>query len=79
MCDLVPVIGGILPKIADRIDKKIKLDVAKKIAGRLTKTVNSFYHKEIESEAEYVCVSFLYTYEMTVKERIMAKRNHPEE
>ena len=72
------MVGGVLPKIVDKVDNKMKADVAKKIAGRLSNIINSFYHKEIESEAEYVCVSFLYTYEVTVKERIIAKRNSPE-
>ena len=75
MLELIPVIGGTLGEIAGVADKIIRSNVAKKIEDRISNTINSFYHKEIESEAENVCVSFLYTYEMKIKERIMNRRN----
>ena len=79
MLDLIPVVGGTLTVVVDVVDEQFKEYIAKRMEDRISNTINSFYHKEIESQTEYVCISFLYTYEMAIKERIMAKRNSQEE
>ena len=58
--------------LAGAADNLFRNSVSQKISDRISNTINSFYHKEIESEAENVCVSFLYTYEIKIKERIMS-------
>ena len=71
------MVGGVLDIMANKIDKQAKDYVANKIRNRISNTINSFYHKEIESEAEYVCVSFLHAHKMNIKERIKAKKKKP--
>ena len=79
LLDLIPMAGGALRTIAGVADNLLRNSVSQKIGDRISNTINSFYHKEIESEAENVCVSFLYTYEIKIKERIMSRRNSPKQ
>ena len=71
------MVGGVLDIMANKIDKQAKDYVANKIRNRISNTINSFYHKEIESEAEYVCVSFLHDHKVNIKDRIKAKKKKP--
>jgi hypothetical protein len=60
--DLVPLIGGFLRQVADKVHEKIDEMLHEHMMEKAGNTVNSFYHKEMEEVAEYVGVSFLYKY-----------------
>ena len=76
---MIPMAGELASTLVDMTYERYKSIRKEQIQERASNIVNSFYHKEIEEIAEYVCVTFLYENRNYFKQLVLNEKNNRED